>query len=278
MDRFFPFSETGGGDFPLLEQVKSGPETTLIKSALDKSVAKDIFAPFIGVFNLPRESVYLWLDRLNISPEYRECITERFEKMDPDLRSVYNRFADRLVCLDADYPNTAHFSRGERGFRVDQSYDKEHPLGAGCDFFHESAHMLDWLIGGENGVEQITSLRKMTEAVRADLDDALGNIMHTKDCSRKEAMKLLSEELESNEDLSNCVSDVFGGLTKNKVTGVWGHSAEYWAARDAGAVGMEAFAEITQQRVCYPEAYAYTQKLMPRTCGLYQSIISNAAR
>ena len=77
---------------------------------------------------------------------------------------------------------------------------------------------------------------------------------------------------------SNCVSDIFGGLSGNKVVGIYGHSANYWAQRPRSAVGKEAFAEITADSASNPQTLAFTKKYMPKTYSAYQRIIKGARK
>lgn len=292
MDCFFTVTEIKRHDFPLLEYSKTALQNPINENLLDKPIVKEIsslsaaehqqdsMARVMGndVTYRQNEVTHGFLEALNISPEYKNCLVDRIQNMDTGIKDLYDRYAGRLVCLDPNYPGTSYFSSTEGGFRVDQSADGSNVLGAGSTFFHESAHMLDWLIGKENGAESISSLYRLTDAVAADLNDALTSIMRSENCTYEKAQQLLSSELQSHWDVSFCVSDVFGGLTGNKVSGFWGHTADYWANRDRDGIGKEAFAEITQQRVCNPGALAYTQKMMPRTYEAYQNIVTNAAR
>ena len=292
MDCFFTVTEIKRQDFPLLEYSKTALRNPINENLLDKPIVKEISSLSAAelqqnmsvrvmandVTYRQNEATRGFLETLYISPEYKNRLVDRIQNMDADIKGLYDRYAGRLVCLDPNYPGTPYFSSAEGGFRVDQSADVNNALGAGSIFFHESAHMLDWLIGMENGVESISSLYRLTDAVAADLNDALTSIMRSENCTYEKAQQLLSAELQTHWDVSFCVSDVFGGLTANRVSGLWGHTADYWANRDWNSIGKEAFAEITQQRVCNPDAMAYTQKMMPRTCEVYQNIIANAAR
>lgn len=292
MDCFFSFTETRKRDFPLLEQSKNALQVPINVNLLDKPIVKAISSLLaadhqqdtavrpmaIDGMHKRCESIRDYLETLSISPEYRNCLMDRVQNMDADMNGIYDRYAGRLVCLDPNHPQTPYFSSAEGGFRIDQSSDLTNGRGAGSTFFHESAHMLDWVIGRENGVENISSLYRLTDAVAADLEDALASTMRSEKCTYEKAQQILSAELGSHFDIASCVSDVFGGLTGNKVSGLWGHSADYWANRDRDFVGMEAFAEITEQRICNPEALAYTKKMMPKTYEVYQNIIMNAAR
>lgn len=256
MNAFFSFTDTGRQDFPLRELARSAGEENLNIGELDKSVVKEMGQ--------------------DVALKYRQVLEGRLREMDPLLKRVFDRYADRLVCLDTAYPDTPYFSGEEGGFRVDAASDLENPLGPGSTFFHESAHMIDWLMGGEKGKEYITSDPEFIDALEADLNSALSGIMKSEGCTLEEAQEKLSMELWANPYDSSCVSDVFGGLTGNKVVGVWAHSGEYWAVKGREGVAREAFAEITEQMACSPEGLAYTMKMMPKTVEVYRRIMAEA--
>lgn len=207
------------------------------------------------------------LAKLDVTPEYRDKLTDCYKDMDPDLKDVYNDYSDKLKCLDTKYNGTAHYSPGDGGFYFNEQKDIAKGLGEGNTYFHESAHMIDDLSGNSSYANN------MTDAIQADYDDAISNIMKNENCTVEQAQEKLSNELWNNPNESNCVSDVFGGLTGNKVSGPWGHRAEYWANRDRSAIGKEAFAEITADSACNANNLAYTQKYMPKTYNAYKSII-----
>ena len=136
--------------------------------------------------------------------------------------------------------------------------------------------MLDWL-SGENG-RNLSECNDLTNAIQEDYNDALSNIMKTENCSFEEAQAKLSDELWAHPTDSNCVSDVFGGLSGNKVSGPWGHRSEYWANRERSAVGKEAFAEITADSASNAQSLAFTKKYMPKAYSTYQSMIKGARK
>ena len=193
--------------------------------------------------------------------------------MDSDIKDVYNGLSAKLQCLDTQHQGTAYFSPDEGGFRFNESADISKGLGAGNTFFHESAHMIDWLAG--KGGTNITQLNNLTDAAQADYNDAISSIMGRENCTMEKAQSILSDELWNNPNESNCVSDIFGGLSGNKVSGAWGHRTEYWATRDRSIIGKEAFAEITADSACNGRNLAFTQKYMPRTCSAYRTIMKS---
>lgn len=226
---------------------------------------------------------YKKLDTIDLSQDYKDILVEEFRIMDIDLKNEYNKYANQLMCLNPSYrvigengipQDAAYFSSVEGGFKFNQEDDLHNPLGAGNKFFHESAHMLDWLKGQENGRGNASYESYMTEAIYEDYYDTLDRIQRDNNCDMSTAQDLLSMELMRDPVASNCVSDVFGGVSLNKVFGVWGHSIEYWRNRGRNAIGEEAFAEITADRACHNiSSMEFTQKYLPKTIKAYEKAL-----
>jgi hypothetical protein len=219
------------------------------------------------------------LDKMELSPEYKKVVLENFNEMDGDLRSEYSQHSDKLVCLDNNCEGTAYFSPEENGFKFNEDQDSENPLGAGNTFFHESGHMLDRLKGQAAGGEYISQEIDLGSIVKEDYNDAIGKISIEHNCDSEEASEILSDILLENDIESNCVSDVFGGVSGNKVSGAYGHSNDYWSERDIDAVGKEVFAEITADRACGNEnSIAFTKKYLPKTYAAYENALKSGGK
>ena len=229
--------------------------------------------------------IYDKLDTMDISQDYKDVLINRISNMDTELKGEYNKYADKLKCNDTAYyeldengvpQDAAYFSPIEGGFKINQHEDLHNPLGAGNTFFHESGHMIDWLKGQESDTGNASYETYMTEAVHEDYFNALQNIMNDNDnpCDRERAQEILSRKLMKEPNASNCVSDVFGGVSFNKVFGVWGHSDEYWRNNSRDIVGKEAFAEITADRACNNERNLdFTRRYMPKTMKAYENAL-----
>ena len=222
------------------------------------------------------QEIYDTVNNLGVSDTYKDTLVDQLKNMDPELKGLYNDYANDLKCLDTNYPGVANFDRTKGGFVFSETKDVNKGLGAGNTFFHESAHMMDYLTG-ENG-KDLSVANDLTSAIQEDYNDALSNIMKTHNCSLEEAQSKLSDELWAHPVESNCVSDVFGGLSGNKVSGPWGHRADYWAKRPRSTVGSEAFAEITADSASNPQSLAFTKKYMPKTYNAYQNMIKGARK
>ena len=78
------------------------------------------------------------------------------------------------------------------------------------------------------------------------------------------------EDLQKDGSLKNGISDIFGGLTRNKITGSWAHPAMYWKGDklegEAVAHFFEAMAaggkklEILKNH--FPSAFAYFEEAL----------------
>lgn len=108
-------------------------------------------------------------------------------------------------------------------------------------FFHETAHRID------NKFGTFTSAIKedFYSQIEKDVDNAIKQ--RANGVSEFTARLDLKLELQSEPDYIGPVSDLYGGVTDNDVTGNWGHSKSYWNRRDKKAeVCSEAWADILQ--------------------------------
>lgn len=71
----------------------------------------------------------------------------------PDTARLWAKYADRYKIINADHTGTAHFDPKDGGIRLDlkrigQSGHGRRPYDT---FFHETGHMLDWMLADERG-------------------------------------------------------------------------------------------------------------------------------
>lgn len=146
--------------------------------------------------------------------------------------------------------------------------DKRGPYGT---IFHEWGHLIDNQINSNVKItEKIT--KDFYKVLKADLKNSLKP--HVDDLKRdfpnrsdytykKYSENRLSYELYQCSDAIAGVSDIYGGLTDNRVSGAWGHSKSYWKRRDVKAeVCSEAWADILQS-YGIPNQVNYIDKYLP---------------
>lgn len=208
---------------------------------------------------------------------YVNEIIERMSNMPAGTAKLYGAYGKRCRISTVLEPrNAAYFSPSENAVHVNQADDLSNPLGSCNTFFHETGHQIDWVAGHDKGGQTPVSYQMgMAVAIREDYENAVKGIMTTNSCSREAAERALRIELCKAPDAANCVSDVFGGVSHNKVTGKWGHDTSYWTGPQSDInLATEAFAEISADMACNNTSHIdFTRKWMPKTYELYERIV-----
>lgn len=210
--------------------------------------------------------IYDHVDTLDICQKYKEKLCNCFVHLDIHIKRLYCQFANKLVCLDANLPSseTAYFCSFEGGFKFNQFNDMDENLGVCNTYFHESAHMIDYLMG--NQIDNASSQAYMSEAIHQDLQNAIKEMRYAMNCDEPTAQTILTSILKRNMYDSNVVSDVFDGASRGKVHGRFRHSKDYWILRPADALGKEAFAEILADIACQSTSHIeFTKRYLPNT-------------
>lgn len=263
-------------------------ETYLIANTIC-TFAEDImmgnFAPkairFVSTSEYYRfQAFYDHLDNLKLNKKYKYVLCTTFSRMPIWLKKIYCQYANRLVCFTTHFYSAKHkkatgsFNYVKGGYNINQWHDLRSSICPGSVFFHETAHMIAWLMI-KDGLLSYTFEKELTQSIHDDFNAVILNIMKQEHCSEQTAKQALTERLKQNGRKAFCVSDVFGGLTFNTVCGRFIHDAdEYWATMDDETVGCEAFAEITSMLACKDaEAVHFTGKYLPQTMFQYEHVM-----
>lgn len=223
---------------------------------------------------------YDFVNDIDLSSEYRKKLFEVYKNAPLYMKQLFADYARYLQCNDSHYKNKnvehdAYFSYKEKGFKFDQEYDIKNNLGSCNTFFHESAHMIDYLKGNGGG-RSYSEENDFSGAVRRDFYNALKKFeeealnmycsyeekegwsrdkvaeIHKQDIEENAICKfynMLNEE-KNKVDMAT-ISDVFQGISEidgvkgphgNGIWGSAGHPKGYW--NDIN-VSKEAYADIT---------------------------------
>ena len=88
---------------------------------------------------------------------------------------------------------------------------------------------------------------------------------------KRDAYIKVSEELRSLPYMGcGDVSDMFGGATKNKARGWFGHRDSYW---EYTSVGTEAFAEMMSATISNPESLKNIKKYFPKSYEIFEEML-----
>jgi hypothetical protein len=226
------------------------------------------------------QSMYDHFDTIDIPQTYKEGLINSYENMDGNLKRTYNEFAAKLNIADSEYDGIARFDSISGDIKLDWKQDIDNPLGFGNTYFHETGHAIDYYKGLSPKGVGLSAQAGFTALAQQDFNGSIARVTRQYAFTNVEAQSIISADLMRNPNASNCVSDVFGGLTGNKVRGVWGHNNKYWSDRGGAAspiIGQEAFAEINAD-VCVNNAdsLSYINKYLPKTKAMYDKIMGGA--
>lgn len=188
-------------------------------------------------------------------------------------KSIQDLYLHTVQQLKIEYAGNsgAFYSPGKKyiAFSIEKvNKDKRGPFST---VFHEWGHLIDNQIN-PNIVMTEKHTKDFYKVLKADLKNSLKP--HVDDLKRdfpnrsdytykKYSENRLYDELHKCSDGIAGVSDIYGGLTDNRVSGAWGHSKSYWKRTDPKAeVCSEAWADILQS-YSSKEALEYISKYLP---------------
>lgn len=198
---------------------------------------------------------------------YQDALERRFTSASPAAQRAFAKFVPVGSVADGTYPQTAHFSPLTKKIYMNFAQDAVNPRGVGQIFFHEHGHYIDRLSGSGLSWASITAAN-FGVALRSDFDAYIKAVMKRETVKKTTAYALVSQEIQGNE--YSAISDLFGGMSRNKCLGGWYHRAAYW--KNPGALEQEAFAHMFEAQFS-PDRYALMQKYFPSALGEFENIL-----
>ena len=150
---------------------------------------------------------------------------------------------------------------------MDFAGDAANVRGPGVTFFHEHGHYIDFAAGSAGGWLSLDT-PDFGDALRADYDAYIKGVMKSRGIRKTAAYAVVAQEVQ--DDLLSSISDLMGGLSKNKARGKWGHSTRYWSR--PGSVEKEAFAHLFEA-LFNPDRYALMQKYFPSALAEFERVL-----
>ena len=212
-------------------------------------------------------------------------IIQSVEGASAPIRRVWNIFEDRMNIADI-YSRANYYSPREGAVHINLLQDK----AGGNDrpqyssLFHELGHLIDDKAGIVNVSVSATDLHdslvsEVNSYIASTLDrlksEALEAGQNPKEIKKLDAQKAVEREISTQLPMKSklVVSDIFGGVTKNKVNDGWGHSTSYWRS-DKNLLSMEFFAQTFSDSITNPEAIEITKRYFPESYKIFERIIS----
>ncbi len=207
------------------------------------SLKRKFWSAFTKTIDSVKEHKPLLLYQLE--PYHRESILGRIGKMDERLREITMDYMENIKFINTNAVGIAVSRRN--GIRVNLRNDARNPRGEYTSVFHEIGHCIDREAGGLS--YKRPDLKK---ALEKDFDNVVKAFQKEYNLTQEETYSAIGHALKYNRYHS--ISDITGGLTKNKCKGSYGHSTSYWEnenalEKEAFAHFYEAFARNDQEKI-----------------------------
>ena len=207
-----------------------------------------------------------------LSAEYGDALEARFAQGSTAAQKAFSQYVAMESVADGAYSGTAHFSSATKKVSMEFAKDAANPKGAGTTFFHEYGHYIDCLsCPGMRWTS--TKDSNFSTLLRSDFERYIKAAMKAEKVNKTKAYSLVGEELEGH--ALHAVSDIFGGLSKNKCMGSYGHRTNYW--RTPGAVEREAFAHMFEAQFSN-EKYGLMEKYFPGALEEFEVMLAEVVK
>ena len=203
-----------------------------------------------------------------MTQDYGDALEARFATGTPAAQSAFAKHVPTGSVADGANKGTAYFSSLKQKVYMNFADDLTNVRGAGATFFHEHGHFIDFMAAPGTGWTSL-STPAFGAALRADFDAYIKGIMKSQKVTKTAAYAVISQEVTP--DLYSAISDLMGGLSRNKARGNWGHATKYW--NGYGALELEAFAHMYEAQFS-PDRYALMQKYFPSALAEFENLLN----
>lgn len=229
-------------------------------------------------------------DQHHVSEAYKRQMAERFVNAEPSAMTALEAFGGRLSVArdDFDVPGAAaHYNPREgfcvfgqpgegkvvyeeRGVHFNAVQDAVNARGVGTTCFHELGHMIDHAACGY-GDSFLSDDAAFREALIEDGKEAEAKFTEAPQGERLQMRKWLYVD-----HRTHSLSDLLGGLTDERIQGMYGHDQEYWSG-SPGAIFHEAFAHFFEASMGQPDKLSIMTYYFPNAYGRFVELLDNAA-
>lgn len=209
-----------------------------------------------------------------MTKDYGDALEQRFSGGSDQAKQAFTKFVGGGSISDSAYTGTPHFSARTQTVNMNFAADATNLRGPGTTFFHEHGHFVDYLSNPSIGGYTSTKGPDFGDLLRSDFDTYIKAAMKSHKVNKTQAYALVSQELQGH--LMHSVSDLFGGLSKNRCVGSYGHwRVSYWS--NPGAVEKEAFAHMFEAQFS-TDKYTLMQKYFPTAFAEFERLLSEVVK
>ena len=171
---------------------------------------------------------------------YTDALEQHYAAGNQTAQAVFERYVQPGSVADGAFSGTPHFDSRIQKVKMNFAADMKDPRGPATTFFHEHGHFVDFTSCAGSGY---TSLQTpdFGDALKKDFEAYVKATMKANGTRKKtDAYTIIARELMDADH--NAISDLFGGLSRNKARGNYGHATRYWTYY--GMLEKEAFAHM----------------------------------
>lgn len=199
---------------------------------------------------------------------YTDALEQHYAAGNQTAQAVFERYVQPGSVADGAFSGTPHFDSRIQKVKMNFAADMKDPRGPATTFFHEHGHFVDFTSCAGSGY---TSLQTpdFGDALKKDFEAYVKATMKANGTRKKtDAYTVIARELMDADH--NAISDLFGGLSRNKARGNYGHATRYWTYY--GMLEKEAFAHMFAAQFDAGR-YALMQKYFPTALAEFEKLL-----
>ena len=199
---------------------------------------------------------------------YTDALEQHYSAGNQTAQAVFDRYVQPGSVADGAFSDTPHFDSRTQKVNMNFANDMTDPRGPATTFFHEHGHYVDFMSCPGSGFTSLQSA-DFGNALRADFDNYIKATMKAHGTRKKtDAYAIVAQELM--DATHNAVSDLFGGLSRNRARGNYGHRTVYWTY--SGMLEKEAFAHMFAAQFD-ADRYALMQQYFPTALAEFEKLL-----
>jgi hypothetical protein len=183
------------------------------------------------------------------------------------MKKVLNDNIDKFKFKNIKTRRTARYNSKFDYIKINLEKDAVNPRGSYKTLFHEMSHNIDNFFGN------ISNDKVFEQLLINDFNDVLKKYKRCYNVTDDQAYKEISKAMKQSPKMGS-ISDLVGGITKNKCVGKYKHPDNYW--KHEGKLTAEAFAhfgsasirkdmeELSYINDMFPNAYDYFKMIVKR--------------
>ena len=220
---------------------------------------------------------------------YTDALEQHYTAGNQTAKAVFDRYVQPGSVANGAFSGTPHFDSRTQKVNMNFASDMTDPRGPATTFFHEHGHFVDFMSCPGSGFTSLQSA-DFGNALRADFDNYIKATMKAHGTRKKtDAYAIVAQELmdathnavsdlfgglSRNRARGNyghrTVSDLFGGLSRNRARGNYGHRTVYWTY--SGMLEKEAFAHMFAAQFD-ADRYALMQQYFPTALVEFEKLL-----